>query len=158
MNYVPDVIHKPFYQVYATYKGLSEYNRTGSRLAASAWVSEKSYQQFRHPRMAGAAGLGPVMQQRARKRLKNALTAAEREQKRLVQTHGFPVMAPGYQRTGGFYGRFDGRTRENKFFDTSLTFDFQTTSEVPPSGQLALIPQGTSQNTRIGRKVTIHSI
>lgn len=69
----------------------------------------------------------------------------------------------GYNRTSGFYGRFRyGRSRggddEHKFFDTTLSFNFDTTLEVPATGQLCLIPQGVTESTRVGRKCTIKSI
>lgn len=64
---------------------------------------------------------------------------------------------PGIQRTGGYYGRF-GSAGELKFFDTALSFNVDTTGEVPATGQLSLIPQGVTQSTRIGRKCTVKSI
>lgn len=64
----------------------------------------------------------------------------------------------GYVRTGGYYGRFAGRNAELKFFDTANSFLFDTTGEVPATGQLCLIPQGTTESTRIGRKCVIKSI
>jgi len=65
---------------------------------------------------------------------------------------------PGYGRTGGFYGRFQGPAGELKFFDTALSFLVDATGEVPATGQLALIPQGVTQSTRVGRKCTVKSI
>lgn len=68
---------------------------------------------------------------------------------------------PGYQRVSGFYGRFQhekGKMIENKFFDTALDFTFDLTAIVPATGQLCLVPQGTTESTRIGRKLKIHSI
>lgn len=67
-------------------------------------------------------------------------------------------MTGGYQRQSGFYGRFQGKNAENKFFDTNLSFSFDTTGEVPATGQLTLIPQGVTESTRVGRKATIKSI
>lgn len=64
----------------------------------------------------------------------------------------------GRERIGGFYGRFTGRNAENKFFDTALSFGFDNTGEVPATGQLALIPQGVTESTRVGRKCVIKSI
>jgi len=67
----------------------------------------------------------------------------------------------GSVRTGGFYGRYNGRsrmTREVKFFDTNLSFLVDTTGEVPATGQLTLIPQGVTQSQRIGRECVIKSI
>jgi len=64
----------------------------------------------------------------------------------------------GVARTGGFYGRFQGPSGELKFFDTALAFLVDATGEVPATGQLALIPQGVTQSTRVGRKATVKSI
>jgi len=64
----------------------------------------------------------------------------------------------GIERTGGYYGRFSGPKAENKFFDTTLSFNIDATGEVPATGQLNLIPQGVTESTRIGRKCTIKSI
>ncbi len=64
----------------------------------------------------------------------------------------------GYDRTGGFYGRYSGKGSENKFFDTTLAFTFDATGEVPATGQLTLIPQGVTESSRVGRKCTIKSV
>jgi len=64
----------------------------------------------------------------------------------------------GYVRTSGYYGRFSGKGAETKFFDTSLSFTFDATGEVPATGQLVLIPQGVTESTRVGRKCVIKSI
>lgn len=65
---------------------------------------------------------------------------------------------PGYVRTGGYYGRFSGAGAEQKFFDTALSFTANITGVVPATGQLVLIPQGTTESQRIGRKCVIKSI
>lgn len=49
-------------------------------------------------------------------------------------------------------------TGEIKFLDTINSFTFDTTGEVPATGQLNLIPQGTGEQERIGRKVHLKSI
>jgi len=67
-------------------------------------------------------------------------------------------VVPGYTRTSGFYGRFSKGSGEQKFFDTALAFSFDTTGEVPATGQLVLIPQGVTESTRVGRKCVIKSI
>lgn len=64
----------------------------------------------------------------------------------------------GRVRTGGYYGRFAGRSAELKFFDTALAWNFDSTGEVPATGQLALIPQGVTESTRIGRACVVKSI
>jgi len=72
------------------------------------------------------------------------------------------VPAPGYLRRGGYYGRMGSARRgampEMKFFDTTLSFLFDTTGEIPNSGQLTLITQGTGESQRDGRDVYIKSI
>lgn len=50
------------------------------------------------------------------------------------------------------------KSEEVKFFDTAVGFLFDATGEVPATGQLALIPQGDTENTRDGRKAVIKSI
>lgn len=73
-------------------------------------------------------------------------------------------IAPGFARRSGFYGRYGrvaaamGVKPELKFFDTTLSFLFDTTGEVPATGQLALIPQGDTESTRDGRECVIKSI
>jgi len=63
---------------------------------------------------------------------------------------------PGYDRTSGFYGA-TGNTTEDKFFD------FNHVSAVVSSGgfispSINLIVQGTGENERVGRKITIKKI
>lgn len=66
---------------------------------------------------------------------------------------------PGRERISGYYGRYNmPGSSEEKFFDTAHTFAIDSTTEVPVTGQLCLIPQGTQENARVGRKVTIKSI
>lgn len=98
---------------------------------------------------------------------------AKRAKPSFVQVAGPPVavaqvkagksiipLAKGKERVGGYYGRYNlpGGGSENKFFDTSLSFNFDATAEVPATGQLTLIPQGVTESTRVGRKCTIKSI
>lgn len=66
----------------------------------------------------------------------------------------------GYARTGGFYGRYGpgSKLREDKFLDTVVSFNIDSTPEVPASGQLNLIAQGVTQSQRVGRKCVITSI
>jgi len=71
---------------------------------------------------------------------------------------------PGFVRTGGNYARYGqsasarGLYPELKSFDTALGWNFDTTSEVPASGQLALIAQGDTELTRDGRQIVVTSI
>jgi len=64
----------------------------------------------------------------------------------------------GVYRKSGFYGRFSGPNAELKFLDTALSFNIDRTLEVPATGQLALIPQGQTESTRVGRSCTIRSV
>lgn len=72
--------------------------------------------------------------------------------------------APGFLRLGGAYGRYginarqQGLKPELKFFDTANSFLFDSTAEVPATGQVALIPQGDTESTRDGRLAVIKSI
>jgi len=75
------------------------------------------------------------------------------------RTRAAAVVVPGYTRKSGFYGRYNRGTRaEMKFFDTANSFLFDSTGEVPATGQLALIPQGDTESTRDGRQCTIKSV
>lgn len=47
---------------------------------------------------------------------------------------------------------------ELKFLDTALSFLFDSTTEVPATGQLNLIPQGAGESTRVGRKCVLKSV
>lgn len=47
---------------------------------------------------------------------------------------------------------------EVKFFDTALSFNFDSTGEVPATGQLTLIPQGAGQSQRNGYLCNIKSL
>ncbi len=70
----------------------------------------------------------------------------------------------GYNRTGGFYGRYNrkgaysrGVQPELKFFDTTIS-----ASPVPSTGvfqnSLVIIPQGDGQSNRDGRKIQVKSL
>lgn len=87
---------------------------------------------------------------------KRARYGPERRPK--TRKHAQMTLVKGYERTGGYYGRFAGRDAELKFFDTALAFNLDTTGEVPATGQLVLIPQGVTESTRVGRKCVIKSI
>ena len=63
-----------------------------------------------------------------------------------------------FNRTAGFYGRFTGPNAELKIFDTAISFTVDATGEVPATGQLALIPQGVTESTRVERRATIKPI
>jgi len=48
--------------------------------------------------------------------------------------------------------------QELKFFDTTVSFNYDSTSEVPSTGQWALIPQGDTASSRDGRQCRVKSI
>lgn len=105
------------------------------------------------------------MVKRATKRRRTQAGKEERAMQKIdraVRRYGASAVAkyydPGYSRTSGYYGRFAGPGAELKFFDTSLSFPVDATGEVPATGQLNLIPQGTTESQRIGRKCVIKSI
>jgi len=76
----------------------------------------------------------------------------------LQKTRAKRLVRPGYTRTSGYYGRYNrpGSSSELKFFDTSINFSIDTTGAI--EAQLNLVPQGTTESQRIGRKITIKSI
>lgn len=63
---------------------------------------------------------------------------------------------PGYTRTGGYYGRFQGAAGESKFYDQLLSATIDTTGTNELS--LVTIAQGVTESTRVGRKCTVTSI
>lgn len=69
---------------------------------------------------------------------------------------GRRAFIPGKDRTGGYYGRF-GRDGELKYHDFAYN-----QSPIGQGGSISptniVIPQGTEENSRIGRKCTIKSI
>jgi len=92
------------------------------------------------------------------KRSRDAPGASKRKSNKRVYKKPRRSVVPGYTRSDGFYGRYSGSAPEQKFLDTSNSFNFDATGEVPATGQLALIPQGATESTRVGRKCTIKSI
>lgn len=88
------------------------------------------------------------------------ITASTRARK----TRAVAKVVPGFTRRVGNYGRYGrnaysaGMMPEKKFFDTALSFTFDSTGEVPATGQLTLIPQGDTESTRDGRKAEIESV
>ncbi len=65
---------------------------------------------------------------------------------------------PGYTRTVGAYARYGGRQKEKKWFDKALEFNVSTTGTVVPTGQLVEIPNGSNEDERDGKNITVHSI
>ncbi len=62
----------------------------------------------------------------------------------------------GYDRTGGYYGRFTGMSGELKFLDTVVTDTPITAAMVIQN--LTVIAEGNGESQRVGRKVTIKSV
>ncbi len=62
----------------------------------------------------------------------------------------------GYYQKSGYYGRFSGKGGELKFFDT--TIDDAAIAATMTINNLTVVPQGTSESTRIGRKMTVRKI
>lgn len=67
------------------------------------------------------------------------------------------MFIPGVDRTGGFYGRYSGRQAELKFFDVEVNDSTIATGGII-FDSVNNIPQGVSENERVGRKCTIKSI
>lgn len=67
------------------------------------------------------------------------------------------VYRAGRSRIGGYYGRYSGKNPELKFFDTTTTSTVSTTGVIETTS-INLIPQGVTENSRVGRKCVIKSI
>ncbi len=63
----------------------------------------------------------------------------------------------GYDRTGGYYGRYAGRDGELKFHDVALD-DVVVTNTAAITASINLIAQGITESTRVGRKCSIKAI
>ncbi len=66
------------------------------------------------------------------------------------------LFVPGWDRRGGFYGRYSGTNPEQKFVDTGIEKGTITTAMIIDG--LCLIPEGNGESERVGRKVTVKSI
>ena len=62
----------------------------------------------------------------------------------------------GFDRVGGFYGRYGGRRSEQKFHDLELNANLAGAGAVTDS--LNLIAQNVTESGRIGRKCTISNV
>jgi len=79
--------------------------------------------------------------------------------KALVRASKALTVVPGFTRREGFYGRFGPGRPEAKFLDTTLSFSFDATAEVPATGtSMVIVPQGDEQSQRVGRKIIVQSI
>ncbi len=67
------------------------------------------------------------------------------------------MFKPGYDRVGGYYGRYAGRDGELKFFDVTLD-DAVVAAGFNVTATVNAIPQGVTESERVGRKCTIRSI
>lgn len=72
----------------------------------------------------------------------------------------YKVPQNGYIRTGGYYGRYKygGQFSEKKFFDTLKGGTVLASTGTILDASINLIPQDTTENTRVGRKVVITKI
>ncbi len=64
---------------------------------------------------------------------------------------------PGVDRTGGYYGRYTGRSGELKFHDVDLD-DGSIAGAGTITATINIIPQGVTEVQRVGRKCTIKSV
>jgi hypothetical protein len=71
-------------------------------------------------------------------------------------TIGQLINAPGYQRTGGYYGRF-GPGGEDKFHDVDAD-QAPVSASGDIKGSLLTIPQDTTEDGRIGRQVFLKKV
>lgn len=76
-----------------------------------------------------------------------------------VRNANYPRVVPGYTRTVGAYGRANprGPLLEKKFLDTSIV-NGSDCSAGTVLNTLNAVPQGTTDQTRIGNKITIKNI
>ncbi len=68
------------------------------------------------------------------------------------------LVGAGYSRTVGYWGRFAPMGHEQKFFDTARGITTPAVAGSILNASLNLIPQGVTEETRIGRKCTLRSL
>ncbi len=69
------------------------------------------------------------------------------------------LIVPGVTRTGGYYGRYAGGSGELKFHDVDVDDAVVAAGgNIVNSGTVIVIPQGTTEKTRVGRKCTLRSL
>lgn len=96
---------------------------------------------------------GPAKRDKA---LAFAAAAEARRKARIARSRG---IVPGKTRSTGYYGRFHGKNAEQKFFDNnSLNATAVSNTGVFLSSSVNLVPTGTGESEKIGRKLTIKSI
>jgi len=69
-----------------------------------------------------------------------------------------PRVVPGYTRTVGAYKRSIPGNIEKKFFDTACSDTSDMSGGAIVAASLNLIPQGTTDQTRVGNKITIRNV
>ncbi len=69
-----------------------------------------------------------------------------------------PANLRGIARIGGFYGRFAGANAELKFLDTAKGLTVFALAGVVFDESLNIIPQGSTESNRVGRKVVVKHI
>lgn len=74
----------------------------------------------------------------------------------VAKRRSMPGPMRGYYRKSGYYGRFAGRSGEQKFFDTSV--DDSPIPVALTATNLTVVPEGNGESDRIGRKITIKKI
>lgn len=89
---------------------------------------------------------------------KQKLAVARAAATAAVRATGVARGRPGFQRTGGFYGRFTGPSAELKFHDLDIDDAAVAVGGTIAQSSCNLIAQGVTESTRVGRKCTIKSI
>lgn len=93
-----------------------------------------------------------------RSRLSQQRNRARQIRSAMADARRYGPVVPGYTQTGGYYGRYNRTPSENKFFETSVTSTNVNANGSIFSDSLNLIPEGTTESQRLGRKCTINSI
>lgn len=69
------------------------------------------------------------------------------------------MFVPGKSRTSGYYGRFAGKGGELKFHDVAIASGVvPAAGSITNGGTLNVIPGGSGESNRIGRKCTIRKV
>lgn len=89
-------------------------------------------------------------------------TVAKKTKRSVPYEKKYQVQKPGVERTGGYYGRYNNSigmgSVEKKFFDTQRAFQIPAITGTVLNPSLNLIPQGTTESTRVGRKIMIKNL
>lgn len=97
---------------------------------------------------------------RARYRTTLGATSTGRRVRRRIDVRTVRGRYAGYERTGGYYGRYNKKDSEElKFHDVTFSDAvIATAGAILNTGSINLIAQGTSESERIGRKCTLRAI